>query len=85
MFTAVHAAAFWYAQYQIGRWGERMAAVSRAFGNRETLWNGVAAVLQFPLGLIVANDIAYFGLMVINSILWGVVASFLVVPAFVRK
>lgn len=84
-FALIHAAAFWYATYQIGAWGDRMAAVSRAFDNRDSLWNGVSVVLGFPLGLIEMSGFAYFALMVLNSVLWGVVLSFLIVPAFVKK
>lgn len=85
VFALLHAAAFWYATYQIGGWGDRMAAVSRAFENRGALWNGVSVVLGFPLGLIEMSGYAYFGLMVLNSMLWGLFLSFLIVPAFVKR
>ena len=83
--SLIHAAAFWYATYQIGEWGDRMAALSRAFENRGSLWNGVSMVLGFPLHLIETSGYAYLGLMILNSIIWGVVLSFLIVPAFVKR
>lgn len=85
IFALLHAAVFWYATYQIGAWGDKMAAVSRAFENRDSLWNGMSAVLGFPLRFIETSGCAYFGLMVLNSIIWGVVLSFLIVPAFVKR
>lgn len=85
IFGLIHAAFYWYARYQTGSWGERMSAISRAFENRETLWNTVATVLGFPLELFEANGFAYFAMMVGNSILWGLVLSFIIVPPIVKK
>ena len=84
-FCAIHAFVLWYAKYQIGEWGERMEAVSRAFDNHNSLWHGVSTVLGFPFALFDVSGMAYFALMVLNSVLWGVVISFIIVPAFVKR
>ena len=83
--SLIHAAIFWYASYQTGAWGERMGALERAFANRDSLWKGVSVVLGFPLGLIGVEGWIHFVLMVLNSIVWGVVLAFIIVPAFVKK
>jgi len=84
-FSLIHAAFYWYATYKIGAWGEKMAALERAFANRDSIWKGVSAVLGFPLGVIESEGWGGFGFLVLNSILWGLVLSLLVVPAFVKR
>ena len=84
-FSLIHAMAFWYASFQMGMWGERMAALERAFANRDSYWHGVTAVLGFPLGMIEAEGWANFALLILNSVVWGGVLAFILVPAFVKK
>ena len=84
-FSLIHSALFWYATYQIGEWGDRMSAVLRMYENRSSLWKAVSVVLGSPLGFFETSGYAYFGLMVVNSILWGIVLSFLIVPAFAKR
>jgi hypothetical protein len=84
-FSLIHSAVFWYGKYQIGDWGDRMSAVIRTYESRNSLWKAVSAVLEAPFGFIETSGYAYFGLMVLNSILWGVILSFLIVPAFVKR
>ena len=84
-FSVLHATAYWYAAYKIGAWGDKMVALERAFENRDSIWKGVSAVLGFPLGLIEADGWSSFAIMVLNSILWGLLLSLAVVPAFVKR
>jgi len=84
-FALIHAAVFWHVQWKIGAWGDKIEAANRAFATHGMLWKPAAAVLGFPLSFVDTSGFAYFGLMVLNSILWGVAISFLTVPAFVKK
>ena len=83
-FSIIHAMFFWYAKYQIGG-HESFAALERKFLNFNSSWDVVVTVLGFPLGLIEASGAGYYGLMIVNSLLWGVVLGVLIVPIFVKK
>lgn len=83
-FSVLHAAAFWYVRYQIGGAGD-FAAMERKFANYSSIWNTAVTVLGFPLGFFEADGAAYIGLMILNSLIWGVILSFVIVPAVVKK
>lgn len=84
-FSLIHAMAFWYASFQMGMWGERMAALERAFANHDSIWKGVAVALGFPVGMIETEGWTKFVLLILNSAVWGLVLAFLTIPAFVKR
>ncbi len=84
VFWVLHAVLFWYAKYQCGGNGS-IEAISRKFANFQSCWHTVVAILGFPLGQIHLERVAYIGMMILNSVLWGALLSMIVVPAFVKK
>ena len=83
-FSVLHAIAFWYAKYQTGGI-ESFAALERKFINFNSSWDVVVSVLGFPLGLIEVSGSGYCGLMIINSLIWGVLLSLFITPIFIKK
>lgn len=83
-FSVLHAIAFWYAKYQTGGI-ESFAALERKFINLNFSWDVVVSVLGFPLGLIEVSGSGYYGLMIINSLIWGVLLSLFITPIFIKK
>lgn len=83
-FSVLHAIAFWYAKYQTGGI-ESFAALVRKFINFNSSWDVVVSVLGFPLGLIEVSGSGYYGLMIINSLIWGVLLSLFITPIFIKK
>ena len=84
IFAVLHAVAFWYLHNKCGVAGG-VAGLSRQFEVRGTIWPILHNILGFPLGLISSDGAIYIVQMVLNSILWGLVLSFLIVPAFVNR
>ena len=83
-FSVLHAIAFWYAKYQTGGI-ESFAALERKFMNFNSSWDVVVSVLGFPLGLIEVSGSGYYGLMIVNSLIWGFLLSLFIVPIFIKK
>lgn len=83
-FSVLHAIAFWYAKYQTGGI-ESFAALERKFINFNSSWDVVVSVLGFPLGLIEVSGSGYYGLMIVNSLIWGFLLSLFIVPIFIKK
>ena len=48
------------------RKGDIPQARERAFANRDAYWHGVTAALGFPLGMIEAEGLANFALLIRN-------------------
>lgn len=84
LFSVLHAVAFWYAKYQTGGI-ESFAALERKFINFNSSWDIVVSVLGFPLGLIELSGAGYYGLMIINSLTWGILLSLFITPIFIKK
>ena len=84
--AAIHAAFYWYAKYQCGGWGgDVLSLTARKFASFDSAWTTAATILGFPLGLLNVSGAAGIGVMMLNSLLWGVLLSLVVVPAFVKK
>lgn len=83
-FSVLHAIAFWYAKYQTGGI-ESFSALERKFINFNSSWDVVVSVLGFPLGLIEVSGSGYYGLMIVNSLIWGLLLSLFIVPIFIKK
>lgn len=84
LFSALHAIAFWYAKYQTGG-VQSFAALERKFINFNSSWDVVVSLLGFPLCLIEMSGAGYYGLMIINSLIWGILLSLFITPIFIKK
>ena len=84
LFSVLHGIAFWYAKYQTGG-VQSFAALERKFLNFNSSWDVVVSVLSFPIGLIEASETGYYGLMIVNSLIWGLLLSLFIVPIFIKK
>lgn len=84
LFMILHSILFWYSKYQIGGSGS-FAALERKFINFNSSWDIVVSVLSFPLGFVELSGAGYYGLMIINSLIWGVLLSLFITPIFIKR